>query len=41
MVYDCGKYKITLKKIIRRLETIPEDSRNMWLSEILSHFGNK
>ena len=40
MVYDCGKYKITLKKIIRRLETIPDDSRNIWLSEILSHFGN-
>ena len=39
MVYDCGKYKITLKKIIRRLEDIPDDSRNMWLSEILSHFG--
>lgn len=41
MVYDCGKYKITLKKIIRRLEDIPDDSRNMWLSEILSHFGNR
>lgn len=41
MVYDCGKYKITLKKVIRRLETISDDSRNMWLSEILSHFGNK
>jgi hypothetical protein len=41
MVYDCGKYKITLKKIIRRLESIPDDSRNMWLSEILSHFGNR
>lgn len=40
MVYDCGKYKITLKKIIRRMETIPDDSRNMWLSEILAHFGN-
>lgn len=41
MIYDCGKYKITLKKIIRRLEDIPDDSRNMWLSEILSHFGNR
>lgn len=41
MVYDCGKYKITLKKIIRRLEDIPDDSRNMWLSEILSYFGNR
>lgn len=41
MVYDCGKYKITLKKIIRRLDSIPDDSRNMWLSEILSHFGNR
>lgn len=41
MVYDCGKYKITLKKIIRRLEDIPDDSRNMWLFEILSHFGNR
>ena len=29
MVYDCGKYKITLKKVIRRLETISDDSRNM------------
>lgn len=41
MVYDCGKYKITLKNIVRRLENIPDDSRNIWLSEILSHFGNR
>lgn len=27
MVYDSGKFKITLKKVIRRIEGLDEDSK--------------
>lgn len=39
MVYDSGKYRITLKKVIRRIEDLDEPSKSEWISEILQKFG--
>lgn len=39
MVYNSGKYKITLKKVIRRIEGLEEPSKSEWLGEILQKFG--
>ena len=39
MVYDSGKYRITLKKVIRRIEGLDEDSKTEWVSEILQKLG--
>ena len=40
MVYDSGKFKITLKKVIRRIECLDEDSKAEWIREILSTLGS-
>lgn len=40
MVYDSGKFKITLKKVIRRIEGLDEDSKYEWIREILSKLGS-
>ena len=39
MVYDSGKYKITLKKVIRIIEKLDEPSMSGWVGEILQKFG--
>ena len=39
MVYDKGKYKVTLKKVVRRIEELDEPSKSEWVSEILKKFG--
>lgn len=39
MVYDSGKFEITLKKVIRRIEGLDEDSKTEWVSEILQKLG--
>lgn len=39
MVYDSGKYRITLKKVIRRIEGLDESSKTEWVSEILQKLG--
>lgn len=39
MVYDSGKYRITLKKVIRRIEGLDEVSKTEWVSEILQKLG--
>ena len=39
MVYDSGKYKITLKKVIRRIENLDEPSKSEWVREVLSKLG--
>lgn len=39
MVYDSGKYRITLKKVIRRIEGLDECSKTEWVSEILQKLG--
>lgn len=40
MVYDSGKYRITLKKVIRRIEGLDNDSKFVWTREILSKLGS-
>lgn len=40
MVYDSGKYRITLKKVIRRIEDLDEPSKYEWVSKILHKLGN-
>lgn len=40
MVYDSGKFNITLKKVIRRIEGLDEDSKYEWIREILSKLGS-
>ena len=40
MVYDSGKYRITLKKVIRRIEGLDDDSKVVWTREILSELGS-
>lgn len=39
MVYDSGKFNITLKKVIRRIEGLDEVSKTEWVSEILQKLG--
>lgn len=39
MVYDSGKYRITLKEAIRRIEGLDEVSKTEWVSEILQKLG--
>lgn len=40
MVYDSGKFNITLKKVIRRIEGLDNNSRVVWTREILSNLGS-
>ena len=40
MVYDSGKFNITLKKVIRRIEGLDNNSRIIWTKEILSELGS-
>ena len=40
MVYDSGKFNITLKKVIRRIEGLDNNSRVVWTREILSELGS-
>ena len=40
MVYDSGKFNITLKKVIRRIEGLDNDSKVVWTREILSELGS-
>lgn len=40
MVYDSGKFNITLKKVIRRIEGLDNDSKFVWTREILSKLGS-
>lgn len=40
MVYDSGKFNITLKKVIRRIEGLDNNSRIIWTKEILSKLGS-
>lgn len=40
MVYDSGKYRITLKKVIRRIEDLDEPSKYEWVSKILQKLGH-
>lgn len=40
MVYDSGKYRITLKKVIRRIEDLDEPSKSEWVSKILQKLGH-
>lgn len=39
MVYDEGRYKVTLKKVVRKIEELDEPSKSEWVSEILKKFG--
>ena len=39
MVYDCGKYKVTLKKVIRQIEDLDESSKTEWVVKILDNLG--
>lgn len=40
MVYDSGKYRITLKKVIRRIEGLEECSKTEWVRSILDKLGS-
>lgn len=40
MVYDSGKYRITLKKVIRRIEGLDECSKTEWVRSILDKLGS-
>lgn len=40
MVYNSGKYRITLKKVIRRIEGLDECSKTEWVRSILDKLGS-
>lgn len=40
MVYDSGKFKITLKKVIRRIEGLDDCSKAEWVRDILDKLGS-
>lgn len=40
MVYDSGKFNITLKKVITRIEGLDDCSKSEWVREILSKLGS-
>lgn len=40
MVYDSGKFNITLKKVIRRIEGLDDCSKAEWVSGILDKLGS-